>query len=151
MALRSERELNSWIKRAPCTCYCRAIEAKLPKSRQQVTQARPREKLCWHTRSRQAPSPSFNQQTGERSFGSALEPPVKVIHLSLSCQASTLLHCLTSEAPSCVRFCCGPSPRIFPESVCMATKERHHYSGLACTELIGTALLAVLLVIVGIS
>ena len=30
----------------------------------------------------------------------------------------------------------------------MATKERHHYSGLACTELIGTALLlAVLLVI----
>ena len=83
-----------------------------------------------------------------RSFGSALEPPVKAIHLSLSCQASTLLHCLTSEAPSCVRFCCGPSPRIFPESVCMATKERHHYSGLACTELIGTALLlAVLLVI----
>lgn len=109
-----------------------------------MTQARPREKLCWHTRSRQAPSPSFKKFRLSLGTTSQGDPS-----LSLSCQASTLLHCLTSEAPSCVRFCCGPSsPRIFPESVCMATKERHHYSGLACTELIGTALLlAVLLVI----
>ena len=147
MALRSERELNSLIKRAPCTCYCRAIEAKLSKSRLQVTQARPREKLCWHTRSRQAPSPSFKKFRLSLGTTSQGDP-------SLSLMSSKYIAALPNLRSTVVRsILLRPiSPRIFPESVCMATKERHHYSGLACTELIGTALLlAVLLVIVGIS